>query len=76
MSDKYNVQIIMRDGMGQTPDDYHATVIRNFDQEKLIFISQFRTLLKWKIRRKALDRAFKSSDKRQKKLAKMERYEK
>lgn len=66
---KYNVRIIRRDGMGQTSDDFHATVTRLSDEVQLVFISSFRTWLEWKTRRSALDRAFKNYDKHQEKLA-------
>lgn len=65
----YSVKIIQRDGMGQTSDDYHATVTRSSDGMQLIFMSAWRWLLKWKTRRSALDRAFRYQDKRDRKLA-------
>lgn len=60
--------------MGQIKDDYHATVSRYSDKNQLVFISDWRWLLKWKIRRKALDRAYKRFDKRQRKMAEVERF--
>jgi hypothetical protein len=71
---KYLVEIIQRDGLGQTRDDYHATVTRLIDGQQLIFLSDWKRLLKWKVRRKALDRAFAYQDKRDEKLARKERY--
>jgi hypothetical protein len=67
---KYYREIIQRDGMGQTKDDYHATVTRLIDESQLVFLSDYKWLLKWKTRRKALDRAFDRFDKRELKLAK------
>ncbi len=64
---KYYVQIVMR-GLEQTSDDYHATVTRLSDDIQLVFISNWKWLLGWKIRSSALDRAFKSYDKRKRKL--------
>lgn len=70
MSDeKYDIQIIMRNGAGQTNDDYHATVTRRSDGVELIWISRWRWLLKKKVRRRALDKFFKQYDERQKKFA-------
>lgn len=65
----YIIKIIKRDGMGQTRDDYHATVTRDSDKKKLVYISDWRWLLKWKTRRGALVRAYKYHDKRDRKLA-------
>lgn len=73
MPDMYTVKIIMRDGGEQTTsDDYHATVTRHSDGAEFIWISTWRWLLKWKTRDKAVRRVFKSYDKRQKKLEKVE----
>lgn len=72
MTEKYDVRIIMRDGAGQTKDDYRATVTRNSDGVELVWISDYRWLLKLKIRRKALDKHFRRYDKRQVKLAEVE----
>lgn len=69
---KYRIKIVLRDFQGQTKNDYHATVIRLSDGVELIWISDWRWLLKWKVRRKALDRAFKSFDKHQVKLTEVE----
>lgn len=74
-SKKYHVKIVVRDHQGQIKDDYHATVTRRSDWVELIFISNWKWALKWRIRRKALDREFKYYDKRQKKLAKVEELE-
>jgi hypothetical protein len=71
--EKYSIEIVMRDGMGQTSDDYHATVTRLSDKTQLIFISEWRWLLKWKVRRKALDRAFARYEKHQMRLEEIDR---
>lgn len=65
---KYHVRIIRRDGMGQTRDDFHATVTRLSDDVQLVFISDWRTWLEWRTRRSALDRAFRSYDKHEAKI--------
>lgn len=70
---KYFVEIVRRN-LQQSRDDYHATVERMIDGEKLVFISNFKWLLKRKVRRKALDRAFKAYDKREKKLKEKDQY--
>lgn len=72
MSGKYHIRIVRRDFQGQTKDDYHSTVTRLSDGVALVWISDWRWLLKWKIRRKALDRAFKSYEKHQAKFAEVE----
>lgn len=69
---KYYREIVRRDGAGQTKDDYHATVTRLIDETQLVFLSDYKWVLKWKTRRKALDRAFERFDKRELKLAKKE----
>jgi hypothetical protein len=66
---KYHVKIILRDGGGQTRDDYHATVTRLKDGVELVWMSDWLWLLKLKIRRGALDRAFKGFDRRKMKLS-------
>ncbi len=72
INNRYHVHIIMRGFHGQTSDDYHATVTRLSDDIQLIFISDWKWVLGWKIRPWALNRAFKYYDKHQKKLAKVE----
>lgn len=62
-TETYEVKIIPRDGMGQTKDDYHATVTRISDGKELIFIADWVWLIQWRTRRKALERAFNRSDK-------------
>ncbi len=69
MGEKYDIHIIKRDGLGQTRDDYHATVTRSSDGAQTIVISDYLWLLKRRVRRKALDRLYKSIDKREKKFA-------
>ena len=64
----YEVKIIKRDGMGQTKDDYHATVTRLTDGHELIFISDWMWVMRRKTRRPSIERAFRRSDKRQLKL--------
>lgn len=68
----YHVHIIMRNFHGQISDDYHATVTRLSDGVGLIFMNRWKWILNWMIRPKAIDRAFKRYDKRQKKLAQIE----
>jgi hypothetical protein len=68
----YKVVIIKRDGAGQSHDDYHATVTRSTDGEQLVYISDWKWLLKLKTRRWRLNRDFKYYDKRKKKLEKKE----
>ena len=70
---KYEITIIQRDFQGQTADDFHATIKRLSDGVELISIAPWRWLLKWKVRPKALDRAFRYHDKRQAKLAEVEK---
>lgn len=74
VNDSYVIEIVRRDFQGQTSDDFHATVTRRSDDTKLIFINNWRWVLKMRVRRRALDRAFKSYDKRQRKLAETEQY--
>ena len=66
----YLVEIVKRDGMGQTSDDYHATVTRlpDFDNQ-LVYISRWRWILEWRTRRRALQRAFKDYDRHQRSLS-------
>lgn len=56
----------------QTSDDYHATVTRLSDGKQLIFISNFKRLLTWRLRPKALDRAYRRVDKYERKVKKEE----
>lgn len=65
---RYHTHIVMRNFHGQTPDDYHATVTRLNDDVQLVFFNRWKWWLKWRIRRRAIDRAFKRYDKRQAKL--------
>jgi hypothetical protein len=69
---KYHIRIVRRDFQGQTADDYHATVMRLKDGAELVWMARFKWLLKLKIRRVALDRAFKSFDKHKAKVAEVE----
>jgi hypothetical protein len=75
LPETYLVEIIRRNGLGQTADDWHATVTRlpDFD-DQLVYISRWRWILAWRTRRKALQRAFKYHDKRKRKLAEKDRY--
>lgn len=70
----YDIQIVRREFQGITKDDFHAAVTRRSDQAQLIFISDWCWFLKWRTRRKALERAFKTFDKRQAKLIEVERF--
>jgi hypothetical protein len=70
--EKYEIKIIMRDGGDQTRDDYHATVTRLSDGEQLVFISDWKWLLKLRTSRWRLDREFNYQDYRKKQLAKKE----
>jgi hypothetical protein len=72
--EKYFVEIIRRDGLGQTSDDYHATVTRESDNNQLVFISRWRWLLKLRTRRRLLEREFRYYKKRRKKLDKVDQY--
>jgi len=67
MQGRYYIRITMRDFHGQTADDYHATVTRISDDVQLVFISEWKWLLDWKLQRSTLDRAFKQYDKMQQK---------
>lgn len=69
--EKYRIKIIRRD-LQQAGDDYHATVTRVSDGERLVFISPWKWWLKFRTRRWLLDREFKYYDKRAKKLAQVE----
>jgi hypothetical protein len=69
----YEITIIQRDGMGQTRDDYHATIKRLSDGVELVSISNYRWLLKWRTRHAAVVRSFKTYDKHQKKLSRVEK---
>lgn len=71
---RYHVKIVKRDGGGQTSDDYHATVTRLKDGSALVWMADWKWVLKLKIRRAALDRAFNSFDKRNMKLSEVEEF--
>lgn len=64
MMPTYRVSIIKRE-FQMSADDYHATVTRIEDGAQLIFIASWRRLLKWRVRPKAIARAFKDFDKNQ-----------
>lgn len=70
---KYHVRIVRR-AFQQSPDDYHATVMRLKDGIELIWMADWKWVLKFKIRRRALDRAFADFDKRQAKLSEVEEF--
>lgn len=72
--EKYFVRIVVRDFQGQIADDYHATVTRKADGVELIWISRWRWFLKWQLKPKKIDRAFKRYDKHQDKLARTEEW--
>jgi hypothetical protein len=72
--EKYNIKIIMRDGGGQTYDDYHATVTRLSDGEVLLWVNRWKWVLKLHLRRKNLDKQFAIYDKTKAKLAQKEEY--
>ncbi len=69
---EYNIKIIRCNGQGQIADDHHATVTRISDGSELVWIATWKWLLKVKIRRRALDRAFRGFDKRQAELSTVE----
>ncbi len=69
----YHIRITRQDYHGQANDEYKASVTRISDDVELRFFSEWKWLLEWKIKPWALDRAFKYYDKRQKKLAKVEK---
>lgn len=69
----YSVRIISRPSyMG--PDDYHATATRLADGKELVFIGEWLWLLKLRVRRAALDRAFRSSDRYEAKMSKVREF--
>lgn len=72
-SPAYEVKVIPRESY-MTSDDWHATVTRKSDGKQLIFISDFLRLLRWKIRRTALDRAFARLDRHEARMARVEEY--
>ena len=74
MKDKYEAIMIRRDGMGQTKDDFHATVTRISDGKQLVIIRDWRWRMHMALRRKPLDRAFKRMDRRDRKLAEGKRF--
>jgi hypothetical protein len=71
---KYHIRIVRRNFQGQTGDDYHATVMRLKDGQELVWMATWKWWLKIKIRRGALDRAFKGFDKRQATLSEVEEF--
>lgn len=73
MMKKYRIKIVKRN-FQQSADDYHATVSRISDQTQLVWMSSWRWLLKWKIRRSALDRAFQHYDKSKAQHSEVEEY--
>jgi len=67
------VRIVYRSSyMG--PDDWHATVTRRSDGKELVWISAWHWLLRWKLRRSALDRAFRRSDAYERKASRVRTY--
>lgn len=69
---KYHIKIVRRDFQGQTADDYHATVTRLSDGTELVWMAPWKWLLKLKIRRSVLDRAFAGYDKNKATLSEVE----
>jgi len=65
---RYDIRIIRR-SFQMTPDDYHAIVTRRSDGKQLVFIAAWRWVLRLKVRRAALDRAFAASDRYEEKVA-------
>lgn len=74
MITKYHIKIVRRNGLGQTNDDYHATVTRVADGMELVYIARFKWVLKLKTKRRLLDRDFKYHDRRQDKLEETEEF--
>lgn len=70
---KYHIRIVRRE-FQQSRDDYHATVMRLKDGRELVWMAGWKWLLKLKIRRGALDRAFKDFDKRKAKTSQVEEF--
>lgn len=70
---KYHIRIVHR-AFQQSSDDYHATVMRLKDGAELVWMGDWYWLLKLKIRRGALDRAFAGFDKRKAKLSEVEEF--
>lgn len=71
---EYYVTEIIRRGFQQSRDDYRAKMRRGSDGVELLFFSEYKWLLKRKVRLKAIERAFKRYDDRQRKLRKREVY--
>lgn len=57
----YDVVITRREGV-MVADDYIATVTRRHDGKQKTIISGWRWFLRWQLRRKALDRAYKRTE--------------
>jgi hypothetical protein len=73
MTDRYDVRVIARSScMG--PDDYHATVTRRDDGKELVFIGEWMWLLRLRLRRSALDRAFRASDRHEERIARVREF--
>lgn len=69
----YTVRIVRR-SLLMTNDDWHATVTRRSDGKELVFIAAFLWLIKWRVRRAALDRAFHRSDDYERKVARVREF--
>jgi hypothetical protein len=73
-SNRYEVRIVPRDGMGRTLNDWHATVTRRSDGAQLVFIAEWRWLLNLQCTRYHLDRSFRSLDQRRTKMARVSEF--
>jgi hypothetical protein len=71
---KYHIKIIRRDFGGQAKNDYHATVTRLKDGVELVWMADWQWLLKLRLRRGALNRAFTHYDKSKAKLSEVEEF--
>lgn len=69
----YQAWIVRRDGHGQVPDDYHATVVRLSDLKEVWIIARWHWLIKWRLRRKHLDKLFAKFDAHEREMARKER---
>lgn len=74
MDERYDVKIIVRDGMGQTSFLPSLSRVIVACQSSLVQISRWRWWLRWQTRRVALDRAFRSADRCERKLARKDQY--
>lgn len=70
---KYRVRIVPRT-FSMTADDWHATVERRSDGKQYVEIAAWRWLLRWKVRRAAIERNFRAIDRHARKMATVDEY--